>query len=59
MSEEKNKTNLKDEDLKKVTGGGKLIFCQNYIYRDNYETCPNTAVKGKCSNCGNCSLNKA
>lgn len=57
MSEEKNKTDLKDEDLKKVTGGGgKLQFCTVNNRDDVFDACPHPETKGKCAQCSTCSL---
>ena len=41
MSEEKNKTDLKDEDLKKVSGGGgKPLVCTSGSASSGFEACP-------------------
>lgn len=56
MSEEMNKTDLKDEDLKKVTGGGKPKICTPGMRSSSYATCPNSSLKGQFQQCATCSL---
>ena len=58
MSKEKNRIDLKDEDLEKVTGGGKPKICGFSNRTDQYTTCPISSVKGQCIQCGSCPLNQ-
>lgn len=57
MSEEKNKADLKDEDLKKVSGGGgKPSVCVSNMHRSSFETCPHPASIGHYAQCATCPL---
>ena len=57
MSEEKNRTDLKDEDLKKVSGGGgKPLVCTSGSASSGFETCPLPALKGRFQQCAACRL---
>ena len=58
MSEEKKIIELNDEDLEKVSGGGKdgPEKCPVYQSKKKYTSCP-VPGKGLLKQCGGCELN--